>query len=430
VIPDAAFSFPNPVLGIPDEIDGRLHQAFATSGDIVLPVPPGSHRVIVSRGYEWELLDTKVTVAAGADALPIAAALAHSVDTTGIMCGDFHIHSFYSADANDPVVFKVQGAIADGLDIPVSSEHEWVMDFGPIVKQLGLENWAFGMPSEELTTFAWGHMGVVPLYPKPDQVNNGAVEWIGKQPPEMFQNVAALAEKPVLVINHPRSGGPTGALGAYFTASNYDTTTNTGASPLWSDQFEAIECMNDSDFEANRNGVLQDWFSMLNSGRSRVCVGSSDSHHLRNSPVGYPRTCMYFGHDDPKMLTPEAVRDALRSGRSTISGGLYMTVTGPGGEAPGAKLPPGSGSVPFKITIGAPSFIDADPNVEIIVDGKSVGTAPLTPDVVTIGKHWTATANVDRSGKHWVVFHVKGKGDLSPLHPGRNAFAMSNPIFF
>jgi hypothetical protein len=297
------------------------------------------------------------------------------------------------------------------------------------VKQLGLEDWAFGMPSEELTTFAWGHFGVVPLYPKPDIVNNGAVEWIGKQPPEMFSNVAGLAEKPVLVINHPRSGGPTGALGAYFTAANFDTMTNTGQAPLWSDQFEAIECMNDSDFESNRTGVIADWFAMLNAGKPRTCVGNSDSHHLRDSPVGYPRTCFHFGHDDPKKLTPEIVRDALRSGRSVVSGGLYMTVKGPNGENPGDKLGAGAGPTAFTITVGAPSWLDVDGSVEIIVDGQTVGMQPLVPDVATNGKHWSAMTNVDRTGKKWVVVHVKGKGDLAPLHPGRNPFAMSNPIF-
>lgn len=425
VIPEVAMAPTPETLGILDEENGRLHQDFAVTGDVTLPVPPGKHRVIVSRGYEWEMLDTTVTVTANTDTV-VDAPLAHGVDSTGYMCADFHIHSFFSADSNDPVVHKVKGAIADGLDIPVSSEHEWVIDFQPVIKQLGLEKWAFGMPSEELTTFAWGHFGVVPLYPKPDIVNNGAIEWIGKQPPDMFANVAAQTEKPVLVINHPRSGGQLGGLGAYFDAANYDPATLKG-NELWSDQFEAIECMNDSDFESNRNRVIKDWYSMLNAGKKRVCVGSSDSHHLRGSPVGYPRTCMYFGHDDTTKLTPEAVRDALRSGRSTVSGGIYMTVSGPNGEGPGQTAPSGS---TFTVTASAPSWVDVDPNVEIIVDGATVGTMPMTPAVVNVGKKFTATLTIDRTNKKWIIFHVKGKNDLAPLHPGRKAFALSNPIFF
>ena len=126
----------------------------------------------------------------------MTASLEHSVDTTGFLCADFHIHSHQSADSPDPILHKVKGAIADGLDIPVSSEHEWVVDFQPIVESLGMQDWAFGMASEELTTFSWGHFGVVPLTPRPETVNNGAMEWIGKEPPAMFDDVSNLPEDP------------------------------------------------------------------------------------------------------------------------------------------------------------------------------------------------------------------------------------------
>jgi hypothetical protein len=283
------------------------------------------------------------------------------------------------------------------------------------------------MPSEELTTFAWGHFGVVPLVPKVDKVNNGAVEWIGKQPPAMFDDVSKLPEKPVLIINHPRSGGPLGAIGAYFDAAQLDTNTTRGVDGLWSEQFEGIECFNDSDFEANRNLVVKDFFAMLNAGKKRVCVGSSDSHHLRGSPVGYPRTCMHFGHDDPTKLSSEAVRDALRSGRSSVSGGIYLTAIGPNGEGPGQTVPPGPST--FTVTVGAPSWVSVDPQVEVIVDGVTVETKPLAPVMTMVGQRFSATIDVNRTGKKWVMFHVKGKGDLSPVHPGRKAFAVSNPIF-
>jgi hypothetical protein len=428
VIPDTPPPPTPDVFGLPDEVNGRLHQAFAVSGDARLPVPPGTHRVIVSRGYEWELVDVQVTVGAGEEKV-VDAELVHSVDSSGVMCADFHIHSFYSADSSDPVAYKVKGAVADGLDIPVSSEHEWVVDFDPVVQELGLGAWAFGMPSEELTTFAWGHFGVVPLKPKADKVNRGGIEWIGKQPPEMFADVAAQAEKPVLIVNHPRAGGGFGAIGAYFDAARYDRTTDKGDSPLWSDQFQAIECFNDSDFEANRAGVVKDWFAMLRAGRRRVAVGSSDSHHLRTSPVGYPRTCMTFGHDDPRKLTPETVRDVLASGAAVVSGGLFMSVRGPGGEGPG-QIVPGSGSVTFTVTVQSPGWVDAS-ELEVIVDGETQLVEPLEPVATTVGHRWENVVTLERgTQRRFVVFHAKGKGDLTPLHPGRRAFAVSNPVWY
>lgn len=413
--------------GVIDEADGRLHQEFAVTGEATLVVPPGTHRVVVSRGYEWELLDTEVTVAAGETA-EIAAPLVRSVDTTGRMCADFHIHSFYSADSNDPVDHKVKGAIADGLDIPVSSEHEWVIDFQPIIEELGLTKWAFGMASQELTTFTWGHFGVVPLDPDDDAHNHGAVDWIGKKPNDVFGWIRTLPIDPAIVVNHPSGGG----FQAYFSQARFRRETGKGDDPeLWSDDFDAVEVFNDSDLEDNRDGSLADWFALLNHGRTVWATGSSDSHHIRTSPVGYPRTCMWFGHDDPTKLTPEVVRDALLSGDSTIGGGLYMTVLGPGEEHPGQTVKTGGAEATFVVTVEAPSWLAAD-TLETIVDGETVAVEPLLPLGAGPSKRYVNEVKVSKKAgakRSWVIFHAKGEGDLAPLHPGRKPFAVSNPVF-
>src|SRR3569623_2086921 len=156
---------------------GRLHVEYAVTGDITLPVPPGKWTVIVSRGYEYELVQQTVTGAANAT-VTVDAALDHSVDTTGVQCGDFHVHTWRSNDSGDRALTKVAQAVADGLEIPVRSDHEWVGDFAAEVAQLGVGAWAFSISSSELTSFeVWGHMGVVPLVPDPTKVNNGAPKW-------------------------------------------------------------------------------------------------------------------------------------------------------------------------------------------------------------------------------------------------------------
>jgi Carboxypeptidase regulatory-like domain len=431
VIPDKAIAAAPASFGQTDheEVEGRLWQDFAVTGRSVLKVPVGPHRVIVTRGYEYELFDAPVTAAAGVTTT-LNVALAHSVESPGVMCADFHIHSHFSADSDDVPELKVKGAVADGLEIPVSSEHEWVLDFQPIIQRLNLTKWAFGLPSEELTTFTFGHFGVVPLFPKPDSVNNGAVAWIGKKPGEIFRAVNALPEKPVLIVNHPRSAGFAG----YFGASSYDRAKASGSPELWSDEFGAIEVFNDSDFEKNRDGSVADWFSLLNTGKTYWATGSSDSHHERTSPVGYPRTCLHFGHDDPTKLTAETVRDVLRSGAAVISGGLTMTVEGPGGIGPGGVATSGA----YKVAVAAPSWLAAS-ELEVIVDGITTETRPLTAIAGPgPGKRYEVTIDVapaQSKPRHWVVFHAKGGGmgaggDLAPLHPGRKPFAVSNPIFF
>ena len=408
--------------------NNRSVMAWSATGDETYTLPVGAHHVIVSHGPEWEMLDTMVTIESGKEAM-VNATLLHSVDSTGVMCGDFHIHSYFSADSADPVPKKVISAVADGLEIPVSSEHEWIIDFQPVLKKLRLDDWAFGMSSEELTTFTWGHFGVVPITPRPERANNGAVPWLGKSPREVFADVHALPEKPVLIVNHPTSSG----FGGYFSAAGFERSTVTGDPELWSEDFDAIEAFNDSDLDSNRKGIIADWFALLNAGKRTWAVGSSDTHSIIWSPVGYPRTCMRIGHDDPKRLTPELVRDTLRAGKSVITGGLYLTVEGPDGVGPGETVRSASSMLDFHIVVQSPTWIVAR-QLEVIVNGETERTVELMETVVPSGHRYEATVTLKRPAKpqNWVVFHARPPAgrDLSPVYPGRKPFAVSNPIFF
>ena len=147
--------------------------------------------------------------------------------------------------------------------------------------------------------------------------------------------------------------------------------------------------------------------------------------------MGWPRTCLNFGHDDPTKLSAETVRDVLRVGNATISGGLLMAVEGPGGVSPGGMAAKGS----YKVTVRSPGWLSAS-TLEVIVDGITTETRPLTATAGLPGPGKVYEAIVDVSPtqskpRHWVVFHAKSDAaDLAPLHPGRKAFAVSNPIFF
>jgi hypothetical protein len=264
----------------------------------------------------------------------------------------------------------------------------------------------------------------------PDQkkANNGAVDWVGKDPKDVFALVRALPDNPVLIVNHPSGSG----FGAYFSAALFDRNTGTGKPGFWSDDFDAIEVFNDSDFESNRDASIADWFALLNHGMRFWAVGSSDSHHLSSSPVGYPRTCMNFGHDDPQKLTKAIVRDKVAKGPAMISGGLFMTVAGPNGEAPGEVVKTAAdGTATFTVTVQAASYIDAT-KLEVFVNGESKSVEDLLPMGAGTGKKFMnqITVKLDPAKQgNWVLFHAKGEKDLAPLHPGRRPFAATNPFF-
>jgi hypothetical protein len=89
---------------IEDDEDSDLYMPCPTDGKVDLSVPAGNHRVVVSRGYEYDIFrdddDPPVQVIAGQQT-SVDAKLTRVVDSIDVMCGDFHIHTHRSPDAPD-----------------------------------------------------------------------------------------------------------------------------------------------------------------------------------------------------------------------------------------------------------------------------------------------------------------------------------------
>ena len=424
--------------GEPAPPGGRFTVRFHDGSPMRIPLVPGAYHVVVSRGPEYELYERDIDADAG-QAFPLAPVLDRVVDTTGTMCGDFHIHTIRSNDAEDDAVYKLQSAMADGVEILVRSDHEWVDDFQPLIESRGWEAWAMGIGSIEMTSFEiWGHFGVFPLDPDPGQVNNGAPRWqtfpsatdpdravVTLGPLEVFDQVRARPERPAIIVNHPMGNGN------YFGYVGLDPATGLVDAPEhWDEDFTLVETFNDSDFNRNRNGTVAAWFGLLNVGRPVFAVGSSDSHSVRGSPVGYPRTCIDLGTDDPRQATPDLVRDRLAAGHATVSGGIYVDAAV--GTARPGDTATGGATADVEIEIEAASWVDVD-TVEVIVDGESVATIPVTAadaDPLNPAVRWRDMVTVDvAAGGSWVVVVAHGDDDLAPVHPGKGTFGVTNPIF-
>lgn len=426
--------------GEPEIAGGRLHVEYAIDGRATLRTPSGQWEVVVSRGYEYELHREEVTVSPGQTA-SVQARIRRVVNTVGHMCADFHIHTHRSADSGDDARMKLRSGVADGLDIPVRTEHEFVDSFQPLIEEMGLEDWAYGIGSVEMTTFeTWGHMGVFPLDPDPSQVNGGTPLWQRFPsaddperaietllPPEVFNQVRVRPEQPVVIINHPRRSSN------YFTVAGFDTETGTVDRPeYWDEEFQLIEVFNSSSWQSQRDELVADWLSILDQGRRVFAIGSSDSHGISGKPLGYPRTCIPTGTDDPRALSANLIRDLTHGGHSTISGGIYVFASvagvGPGEDAVGVPA-----DTMVSIRVEAPSWIDVD-WIEVVVDGQTVDTIGVLPGDADPGNpaiRFQADIPIQVAGGFgsYVIVAAYGEGTLDPVHPGRRPFGVSNPIF-
>ncbi len=428
-------------LGEADVPDGRLHVAYPETGDVTLRAPVGRHRVIASRGYEYEVYVGDVDVTESGTTT-VNAVVARAFDTPDTLCGDFHVHTHRSVDAPDTAMEKVRAALADGVEIPVRSEHEWVASFEPQIAALGAEAFAYGIASHELTTFEWGHFGVFPLEPDPTRPNAGGIPWTGRLPPDALDDARSrvgVFGNPTIIVNHPRTFGGLMNEGSYFTAAGYDPDTGNVARPeLWDDEFRLIEAFNASTFDDNFDETVRDWFSFLDVGRTMFVVGSSDSHVVSMLPVGYPRTCVALGVNTPaalRALGAGVVRDAMLDGHMTVSGGIFLDVRSMTGLGPGERVTGAASVEGLSVTVRAATWVTVD-TLRVYRDGRldrtlAIDATTVDPADLTVRFDQVITVPVATGALgSYVVVVASGAAPLDPVHPGKRPFAVSNPIFF
>ena len=114
---------------------------------------------------------------------------------------------------------------------------------------------------------------------------------------------------------------------------------------------------------------------------------------------------------------------------AVVSGGIFVTAQGPGGERPGQTVSSASGSVTFSVSVRVPSWISAT-TLETIVNGVTVRTDALPPMGEGPGQSFLQTVEVPvEAGRErsWVVFHVTGEGSQGPASLASSPIANKCP---
>ena len=174
-----------------------------------VPLPFGKYRVTASRGPEYDLASTEITVPGNGQSF----ALTRAVDTAGWVATDFHQHSVLSADSAVATRDRVLANAAEGVEVAVASEHNVVADLEGLVEELKLASFMVELTGVELSSDSskvpFGHANVFPIIALPDKPRNGAPVIRDRLASEAFADARAMtspAGKPLLQINHPRSG--------------------------------------------------------------------------------------------------------------------------------------------------------------------------------------------------------------------------------
>ena len=403
--------------------DGASLNVIHADRDGERAIPPGRYSVTITRGFEYTLKQVDVAIRAGKTAV-VTAELERVVDTRGWIAADLHVHAQPSPDSTVLLSDRVRALAAAGVEVAVATDHNAITDYGPAIRELGLQPWLASVIGDEVTTrgVPLGHFNVFPLVS-----GSAPIPFDRIAPPALV--AAARAAPPadrdkVVQLNHPRMG----SIG-YFELLRFDRRDIPAwreRSPLIETSFDAIEVFNGDDYakpeEVER--VMRDWYALLDAGVHATATGNSDSHKLTYHECGVPRNLVRIGVDDPARFDERRFIDAVRRGRVVVSSGpvVMMEVAG---HAVGESVPAGDQEI--HVTVDAPPWVDVS-SVEIVRRGEPLHTwtGPFATAVRRLDARFSAT--LDKGD--WVIAVARGDKPMTFLaRPGAKPLSFTNPVW-
>jgi hypothetical protein len=212
---------------VPDvEADPNTRRYIETSGftdargRLRMRVRPGTYDVYISRGPEYEVAVKRLTVKAGGNAR-VQGVLRRSVKTPGYLSADLHMHARGSIDSGLDYTERVLSIAAEGLEVVVATDHNYISDYEPFILASGLQPFIKSVIGLELTTFEAGHFNGFPLRYDVETASRGSFEWQDRAPGVIFEQLRQMGtlspDDTIIQVNHARD-----SLLGYFSQHNVD----------------------------------------------------------------------------------------------------------------------------------------------------------------------------------------------------------------
>ncbi len=402
-------------LGLPTSAS-RASWAWVAGPGHAIALPAGTYEVEAAHSFRHER-DTAEFVVTEGGRETVSLTLAEVVPRDGWFSVDPHLHASPSMDGSLAMEERIVVCAATGVDVPVTTDHDRMADYRPVVAAMGLEPTMLAMPGVEVTPVVRGHFNLFPVVPDPGAVNFGALRWWDRYPDTDALHAAGRAGAPegaILQLNHGRN-----ALGMFDLAGwTPDRVSRPDKFSLDFDLMEIISTEDEDDWMRNRN----DWFALLSQGEIRVPTGASDSHE-RGHACGAGRTDVAIAAGSTAELTIDGVRDALRGGEVVVASGITLRAT-LDGEGPGRTV--AGTSADLAIEVSGPSWVRPDV-VRIWKDGEVLEEREIGE---AIGGVWfSETVAVSADADAWFAVEVDGDTPLGHIWGGATPYALTNAYF-
>lgn len=200
------------------------------------------YTIYLSRGPEYDPLILEDVIARPGESIRLTGRIKRTMDTTGYLSGDFHLHARGSIDSGLDYNDRVISLAAEGLEIAVSSDHNYVSDYRPYIQGNALDRFINSVIGLELTTFEAGHFNGFPLDYDVELANRGSFEWQQQAPglifEEMRQRGSLGPDDTIIQVNHPRD-----TILGYFSQHNVDALNTTVTLPFEQEGASVIDAV-------------------------------------------------------------------------------------------------------------------------------------------------------------------------------------------
>lgn len=404
----------------------RDHVIYSGDGQGTFEIKAGSYAFWFGRGMEYSIYKHDLRVTIGGDH-HIQAIIKKELDTRGFVGGDMHLHTYtYSGHGDATVEERLISCAAEGLEWAVSTDHNYVLDYGPWMDSLGLKEFMATSVGNEVSTNI-GHFNTYPLISGSEPINHKE-----KDGYELFKNIRAKAPESVVIqINHPRWVDSD-----YFNVKGLDPFFGTTKHPEFSWDFDAFEVLNENgqigwrQAPDNKFSIKEDWFNLLNHGHKIAGLGNSDSHSVTEAIAGIPRNYIASSTDFPIRIEEEEIAANIKAQKVSVAQGIFVNMTANRKFGIGSTVKKGDKSVLLKLSVQAPSWVSCN-KVELIRNGVVIQTfnLPATENALRMER----TVEVDPSKDSWYMLIAYGDKSMSPFMQIKKVDIMplgfTNPIW-
>jgi hypothetical protein len=396
--------------------------------DVRLPV--GTYLVSASRGPEYTH-DQKIIEILKDDVQALVFTIDKVIETPNLISLDPHLHT-QNSDGQMPIVERLKSVVGEGVDVAVATDHNYVTDYAPALKKLGLNKYLAVILGSEVTKTGFIHYNTYPMALRENEENKGATSAEPDDISVLFNASRAKNPQAVLQLNHPRDRD----LG-YFNNFELDKEAAATAEKGFDTAFDLMEVMNGPNFSRDNEETIEDWLHLLNRGYYYPIMGSSDSHAIDGEEPGFSRTYIYYSGRKGDALDADAFFQALRKGRSFVSNGPVIDFMANSVYIPGDILTAKGGKIELSVKVTSAPWVSVD-EVRLIVNGERKFVFPVKAAEKTLEKfRQQISLSLDRDAA--LVVEVLGKKTLYPAVQRQtidglpvNAvlpYALTNPIF-